>query len=80
MFACALFGLGVLTGILFQKYYSVGHLLHTLGVRTSRATYSRLQADFSHQRDEIPLMPLRSKRVFTALAFGQSRGEANKRT
>jgi hypothetical protein len=72
MFVFALFAIGVIIGILFQKYYSVGQLLHTIGVRASRAPSSRLQADFIHQRVEIPLTHLRSKRVLMALAFGQS--------
>jgi hypothetical protein len=72
MLIFALFAIGVIIGILFQKYYGVGQLLHTLGVRASRAPSSRLQADFIHQRVEIPLTHLRSKRVLTALAFGQS--------
>src|SRR4029453_1370955 len=72
MFEFALVALGMITGILFQKYYSVGHLLHAIGVRTSHATSSCLQADFIHKRVEILLTHLRSKRVLTALAFGQS--------
>jgi hypothetical protein len=72
MFEFTLVALGVITGILFQKYYSVGRLLHTLGVRASRAAYSGRQADCIHKRVEIPLTHLRSKRVLTALAFGQS--------
>lgn len=62
----ALFASGVLGGILFQKYYSVGQLLKTIGVR------DRALANSPVQRAEAPISSVRSGRVMVALVFGQS--------
>jgi lysophospholipase L1-like esterase len=66
------FALGVIAGILLQKYYSVGRLLHSIGVYTSRGTSSYVPSRSLHERPEIPLTRLASQRVMVALAFGQS--------
>ena len=66
------FVLGVIAGILLQKYYSVGRLLHSIGVYKSRATSSHARIGSLHERREIPLTRLVSQRVMVALAFGQS--------
>ena len=66
------FALGVIAGILLQKYYSVGRLLHSIGVYKSRATSSHAPIGSLHERREIPLTHLASQRVMVALAFGQS--------
>jgi hypothetical protein len=66
------FALGVIAGILLQKYYTVGRLLHSIGVYTSRATSSHALSSSLHARPEIPLTRLASQRVMVALAFGQS--------
>jgi hypothetical protein len=64
--AFVVFVIGVLSGILFQKYYSVGHLLKTVGVRDTALATSPAQ------RAEVPINSVRSGRVMVALAFGQS--------
>ena len=66
------FALGVIAGILLQKYYSVGRLLYDIGVYTSRGTSSHVPSRSLHGRPEIPLTRLASQRVMVALAFGQS--------
>lgn len=59
---------GVLGGILFQKYYSVGQLLQVIGVRNRTLPASPAPI----QRAEVPSSSVRSKRVMVALVFGQS--------
>jgi lysophospholipase L1-like esterase len=66
------FVLGVTAGVLLQKYYSVGRLLHHIGVYKSRATSSHAPIGSLHERREVPLTRLASQRVMVALAFGQS--------
>lgn len=61
-----LFAIGVLSGILFQKYYSVGQLLETIGVR------DKILANSPVQRVEVPISSVRSGRVMVAFVFGQS--------
>jgi hypothetical protein len=61
-----LFASGVLSGILFQKYYSVGQLLKTIGVRDKTLANSPVQ------RAEAPISSVPSGRVMVALVFGQS--------
>jgi len=66
------FALGVIAGILLQKYYGVGRLLHHVGVYANRGTSSHAHGGSLHERPEIPLTRLASQRVMVALAFGQS--------
>jgi lysophospholipase L1-like esterase len=66
------FALGVIAGILLQKYYGAGRLLYNIGVYTSRGTSSHAPNSSLHERPEIPLTRLASQRVMVALAFGQS--------
>jgi hypothetical protein len=66
------FALGVIAGILLQKYYGVGRLLHNIGVYMSRGTSSHAPSSSLYGRPEIPLTRLASQRVMVALAFGQS--------
>lgn len=61
-----MFVVGVLTGVLCQKYYPVGELLRTLGLR------HRASATSPVHRTEVPLSSVRSGRVMVALVFGQS--------
>jgi hypothetical protein len=66
------FALGVIAGVLVQKYYSVGRLLHSIGVYKNRTTSSHASISSLHERREVPLTRLASQRVLVALAFGQS--------
>ena len=63
-----LFATGGLSGILFQKYYSVGHLLQGVEGRSNTAS----TASVPMHRAEIPLSSVHAKRVMVALVFGQS--------
>ena len=63
-----LFATGGLSGILFQKYYPVGHLLQGLEGRSNTAS----TASVPIPRAEIPLSSVHAKRVMVALVFGQS--------
>ena len=63
-----LFATGGLSGILFQKYYPVGHLLQGLEGRSNAAS----TASVPMPRAEIPLSSVHAKRVMVALVFGQS--------
>jgi hypothetical protein len=56
----------MLGGIMFQKFYPVGWLLKTVGVRGNTA------ATPPPQRAEVPISSVRSGRVMVALVFGQS--------
>jgi hypothetical protein len=62
----ALFAIGVLSGILFQKYYSVGQLLKAVEVRDKTLARSPIQ------RTEVPISSVHSGRIMVALVFGQS--------
>ena len=66
-----LFGIGLLTGILLQKYYPIGRLLRTTGI-IARGAPGRLPMPVAHERIEVPISILPSQRVMVALIFGQS--------
>jgi len=59
---------GGLSGILFQKYYPVGHLLQRMGGRNSTVS----PASVPRHHAEIPFSSVHAKRVMVALVFGQS--------
>jgi hypothetical protein len=61
-----LFVIGVFSGILFQKYYSIGKLLEALEVRDKALSSSPVQ------RTEVPVNSVHAQRVMVALVFGQS--------
>jgi hypothetical protein len=63
-----LVAIGGLSGILFQKYYSVGRLLQGLDWRDSPVS----AVSVPMPRTEMPLNSLHGKRVMVALVFGQS--------
>lgn len=67
----ALFGVGLLAGILLQKYYPVGRLLRAIGINYRAALASKPMPD-SDERIEVPFSMLSSRRVMIALVFGQS--------
>jgi hypothetical protein len=66
------FVLGVIAGVLLQKYYGIGRLLHSIGVYRSRTPSSLASSGSLHKRRAVPLAHLASQRVMVALAFGQS--------
>src|SRR5262245_23394246 len=70
-YSLILFSVGLLAGILLQKYYPVGTLLRAIGINYRAALASKPMPD-SDERIEVPLSMLSSRRVMVALVFGQS--------
>jgi hypothetical protein len=70
-YSLILFGVGLLAGILLQKYYPVGRLLRAIGINYRAVLASDPMPD-SDERIEVPLSMLSSRRVMVALVFGQS--------
>jgi hypothetical protein len=66
-----LVSLGMLVGVLAQKYYGVGHLIENV-TPAAVSLSPRPGASPTPQRVEFPISDLQSKRLMVALAFGQS--------
>lgn len=70
-YSLALFGSGLVSGIVLQKYYPVGKVLHAMRINYRAVLASRSIPD-SVERIEVPFSELSSRRVMVVLAFGQS--------
>jgi Carbohydrate esterase, sialic acid-specific acetylesterase len=71
IYSLILFSVGLLAGMLLQKYYPVGKLVQATGI-TYRAAPTPTPMLVSPERIEVPISMLPSQHVMVALVFGQS--------